>query len=477
MLLNQISFTNTLDELGNLKENHFYNFLSLLKEKIDLSKYIASSFYHAYYKSSGRDRRYSLPSFLYAFIIMKLLGITQVSSFIAILNLSPLLREFCEFRSVPDSAQFSRFKNLFDEHIHSLMINLSKEAIDGSYQISPELASTILYDTSAVVPKVQENNPKFLNGMIKNMKRLRKNNPNLDPYAVAYKNMPSRATANTEIAQVYANGIICYGLRFAIITNGFGIPLDVIFLDKDFKKKHPELEVAKKEKSPEEDKSIADSISLKPAMTDFLKHFPSFKPNTFIGDSAFDNYDTYPMLIKDFKFSKVVIPENTRNTKALPAPGFNESGHPLCPFDNNLPMKYEGLTREKWRADRIKWSCPRTRFSKGKRLCLCDNKCTDSNLGRMFYTYPDENYRLYPGLARDTEEWTKLYKIRVNAEKTINLTKTVFGSAFQQSLTTKSLKSDVYFSAIVQLLTAILAVRINEKQYIRSARKLMRKAA
>ena len=95
----------------------------------------------------------------------------------------------------------------------------------------------------------------------------------------------------------------------------------------------------------------------------------------------------------------------------------------------------------------------------------------------MFYTYPDENYRLYPGLARDTEEWTKLYKIRVNAEKTINLTKTVFGSAFQQSLTTKSLKSDVYFSAIVQLLTAILAVRINEKQYIRSARKLMRKAA
>jgi hypothetical protein len=133
------------------------------------------------------------------------------------------------------------------------------------------------------------------------------------------------------------------------------------------------------------------------------------------------------MLIKEFKFSKIVIPENPRNTKALPIPGFNESGHPLCPFDGNLPMKYEGLTREKWRADRIKWSCPKTRFVKGKRVCFCDNKCTESKLGRMFYTYTDENYRLYPGLARDTDEWTKLYKVRVNAEKTINLTKTVFG--------------------------------------------------
>jgi hypothetical protein len=84
---------------------------------------------------------------------------------------------------------------------------------------------------------------------------------------------------------------------------------------------------------------------------------------------------------------------------------------------------------------------------------------------------------LYPGLARDTDEWTRLYKVRVNAEKTINLTKTVFGSAFQQSLSTKSLKSDVYFSAIVQILTAILAVRINKTKYIRSARKLMRTVA
>jgi len=138
------------------------------------------------------------------------------------------------------------------------MSNIVKDAIHSSFQISPELASTLIYDASAVVPKVQENNPKSLNGIIKNMKRLKKTNPKLDPYATAYKNMPSHAAANTEIAQVYANGIICYGLRFAIIKNGLGIPLDVVFLDDEFKKKHPKIELSKKDKSPDEDKSIAD---------------------------------------------------------------------------------------------------------------------------------------------------------------------------------------------------------------------------
>mgnify|MGYP000976640624 CR=1 FL=1 len=477
MLINQISFINTLDELEKLKDNHFYRFFSLLKEKMNLSQFISADFYYSYYRSIGRDRSYSLTSFLYAFILMKFLGITQVSTFIAVLHLSPLLLELCEFEAVPDSAQFSRFKNSFDAYIHEFMTNLAEEAIHNSFQISPELASMLIYDTSAVVPRVQENNPKFLNGIIKNMKGLKKINPKLDPYAAAYNNMPSHASANAEIAQVYANGIICYGLRFAIITNGLGIPLDVVFLDDDFKKKHPEIDFAKKEKSPDEDKSIADSVSLKPVLTDFFSRFTSFKPTVFLGDSAFDTHATYPMLIKDFKFSKVVIPENIRNTKALPAPGFNESGHPLCPFDNSLPMKYEGLTRGNGRADRIKWSCPKTRFIKGKRVCFCNCKCTDSQLGRMFYTYPDENYRMYPGLARDTEEWIRLYKIRVAAEKTINLAKTVFGSAFQQSLSPKSLKTDVYFSVIAQILTALLAVSINETKHLRSARRLMRKVA
>lgn len=85
---------------------------------------------------------------------------------------------------------------------------------------------------------------------------------------------------------------------------------------------------------------------------------------------------------------------------------------PLC-----LHLKYEGLSRGKGRAQRIKWSCPKTRFVKRKLVCFCNNKCSDSESGRMFYTYPVENYRMYSGLARDTEEWFSLYKMRATAEK------------------------------------------------------------
>jgi len=67
-MMNQISFANTMDELQQLKENSFYRFLNLLKEKIPIQKYISAAFCHTYYRSLGRNRSYSLSSFLYAFI-------------------------------------------------------------------------------------------------------------------------------------------------------------------------------------------------------------------------------------------------------------------------------------------------------------------------------------------------------------------------------------------------------------------------
>ena len=63
-------------------------------------------------------------------------------------------------------------------------------------------------------------------------------------------------------------------------------------LDDDFKQQHPELIVEKKSDSPDEDKSISDSSSLKPILFDFFVRHPDFHPLTFLGDSAFDSYDT-----------------------------------------------------------------------------------------------------------------------------------------------------------------------------------------
>ncbi len=39
-------------------------------------------------------------------------------------------------------------------------------------------------------------------------------------------------------------------------------------------------------------------------------------------------------------------------------------------------MKYCGLCREKGRADRIKWTCPKVHVEKGQYVCDCDNPCS-----------------------------------------------------------------------------------------------------
>ncbi len=168
------------------------------------------------------------------------------------------------------------------------------------------------------------------------------------------------------------------------------------FLDDDFKQQHPELIVEKKSDSPDEDKSISDSSSLKPILFDFFVRHPDFHPLTFLGDSAFDSYDIYGFLKDEFHFSKALIPYNTRNESALKEVGYNEYGYPTCPNDNSLVMKHLGVTKEAGRFDRIKWGCPKMQYSKGQWHWLCKNPCSTARKGRTAHTSENMRFRRFP---------------------------------------------------------------------------------
>jgi hypothetical protein len=60
---------------------------------------------------------------------------------------------------------------------------------------------------------------------------------------------------------------------------------------------HPEIQVSKKDDSPDEDKSLADSKALLPTLQDFFEKHPLIKPSVFLGDSAFDSIDIYKELL------------------------------------------------------------------------------------------------------------------------------------------------------------------------------------
>lgn len=124
------------------------------------------------------------------------------------------------------------------------------------------------------------------------------------------------------------------------------------------------------------------------------------------------------------------------------------------------------------RATRHKWSCPKYKFINGKRICTCEEPCSNSKIGRVVHTYPEKNIRLYPGSIRGTNEWNELYKIRVVVEKAINHIKTNMGIARRKTRDAKTTKADVFLAGIAQLLTVIIADNMAKPEYIRSIKKL-----
>ena len=104
-------------------------------------------------------------------------------------------------------------------------------------RIDSNLASMSIFDTSGIEAWVTENNPKYANRIIKQLKAFAKAHnfdKNFDPYKAAYGSMPAHATANPAIQQMYINGHFCYAYKFGIVTNGLGIVRDITFYNKDF---------------------------------------------------------------------------------------------------------------------------------------------------------------------------------------------------------------------------------------------------
>ena len=177
-----------------------------------------------------------------------------------------------------------------------------------------------IFDTSGIEAWVTENNPKYANKIIKQLKAYAKANnfdSNYDPYKAAYGSMPSHSAANDQIKQLYVDGHFCYAYKIGIVTNGLGIIRHLDFYNKDFLAKHPELEPNKKSDSPDEDKSIHDARLLIPTLMDFFKAHPLINPKTFLGDAAFDS--TVERSINHFKDSFCLAGRKTQNEKTLHA--------------------------------------------------------------------------------------------------------------------------------------------------------------
>jgi hypothetical protein len=158
-----------------------------------------------------------------------------------------------------------------------------------------------------------------------------------------------------------------------------------------------------------------DSI-IAPLCTDFLRKIlpQNITISKFLADTAHDNYPTYK-LMNLFQFEPF-IPLNQRNKDNLiyKQCKVNDKGSPIC--NCNKPMKYAGYCKDRMR---IKWRCPLKadkNFTE-KKQCRKNNYCTTSKYGRVVYTYPLKNLRLFNKTPRGSKEWLRIYDRRAGSER------------------------------------------------------------
>ena len=479
----QLSLADIFTDCQNKFDNDKYEFLSLLDETIKLDEIVPVSFVSHFHAATGRPRRHLLYPLLKALLLQLIFSIPTVSLLIIFLKYSQELRDFCGFDVLPDASKFTRFKQDFLLDLQSLFDRLVDLTEPICQKIDAEKAAMLLFDTSGIEAWVTENNPKYANSIIKQLKafkKAKKLDDSYDPYKAAYASMPSHAASNPAIQQMYINGHFCYAYKFGFITNGLGIVRDITFYNKDFLKAHPDILVEKKSDSPDEDKSLADSKALLPVLIDFFKKHPLIEPKTFLGDAAFDTIEIYKSLFEDIGFRKAFIPLRVKLSMEGTDYTVNENGIPCCPHDSTLPMKREGSKSHlRSKLPTMKFVCPKMKWMRDKqtgktyRKCRCDNPCTTSSCGRMIYIYPEKNLRAYPGVERGSREWEDTYKIRVNVEKSINHFKDSFCTANRKTQNEKTLHADLLLAGITQLVTVLVADKIHKHQYIRSLKPLI----
>ena len=154
-----------------------------------------------------------------------------------------------------------------------------------------------------------------------------------------------------------------------------------------------------------------DSVSAIFSLAEFRELYPNLHINTFISDSASDNYATYELL-NHWNMNAVIAlnEKNKGNYKYPPALRIDNDGTPICP--GGCRMKFDSFCKDRCR---LKWRCPRTWCDFGP-LDACAS-CSHSSYGRVIYTKPHWDPRLFTRIPRDSQTWKTLMKERTAAER------------------------------------------------------------
>lgn len=152
-----------------------------------------------------------------------------------------------------------------------------------------------------------------------------------------------------------------------------------------------------------------DSVSLVVSIREFEHYYPDWHWKRILLDAAHDAMPFYRYFA-----SKGIVPFIDLNKRKSGNKVYKDDitvspeGVPIC--QKGLLMKNDGYDATRARR---KYRCPLMK----KGVCVCDTPCSTSAYGRCVYTYTQDNPRLFPPVARNTETWKGIYKRRTSVER------------------------------------------------------------
>lgn len=157
-----------------------------------------------------------------------------------------------------------------------------------------------------------------------------------------------------------------------------------------------------------------DSITGVVALAEFRELLPQFKISNYVLDSANDNYPTYELCSK-WNINPFIDlnSKNKGNSKYPTSLSINEKGVPICIGGHE--MIYNGFEKSR---SRVKWRCPLA--CKKIKSCSCTDQCSPSAYGRVIYTKPSWDLRLFTKIPRGSKQYKEIYKTRTCSERINN---------------------------------------------------------
>lgn len=154
-----------------------------------------------------------------------------------------------------------------------------------------------------------------------------------------------------------------------------------------------------------------DSGTFVAAYAQLRQLYPELDFASALLDSAHDAYDIYRLLNFDDIEPFIDLNDRRGRKQTLSAFDVNELGQPICLA--GLKMVYNGVDEKR---QRIKWRCPLYRKPD---QCPKKQECSPSAYGRVVYTKPDDDFRLFTKTPRGSEAWKKAYARRTTVERTM----------------------------------------------------------